>query len=62
MSIIKKEEKISYEQVWQELKSWVQEWNRWPEQKLYRTAKSDIKDIQTKMKQLEEKVLKGGGK
>ncbi len=44
-----------YKQAWEELEYWVQEWNRWPEQKLYRTAESDIRDIQTKMKQLEKK-------
>jgi len=45
-----------YKQAWEELKYWVQEWNRWPEQKLYRTAESNIRDIQIKMKQLEKKV------
>ncbi len=55
----RKEKRFSYEQAWEELKYWVQEWDRWPEQKLYRTAENDVKDIQTKMKQLEEKTLKG---
>lgn len=51
-----KSERISYKQAWEELRTWLVEYSRWPEQKVCTSGEEEAKDIFEKMKQLEKQI------
>lgn len=52
----RKGERISYKQAWEELMIWLEEYFRWPEQRVCTSKEEETKDILEKIEQLEKRI------